>query len=71
MREKIDTPKYKRIYSRRLQIIEPVFANITYCKRIARFTLRNQRKLNIQWLLYCFVHNVGKCNMVERGRFTA
>ena len=46
MREKIDTPKYKRIYSRRLQIIEPVFADITYCKGIIRFTLRSQRKEN-------------------------
>lgn len=32
MREKIDTAKYRKLYSKRLQIIEPVFANITYCK---------------------------------------
>ena len=67
MREKIDTPKYKRIYSRRMQIIEPVFADIQYCKGITRFTLRGQGKVKIQWQLYCLVHNIGKCNMAERG----
>jgi len=71
MREKIDTPKYKRIYSRRLQIIEPVFADITYCKGITRFTLRGRLKVSIQWMLYCVVHNIGKCNSAEKGRFAA
>ena len=68
MREKIDTPKYKRIYSHRMQIIEPVFADITYCKGITRFTLRGQAKVNIQWQLYCVVHNIGKCNKAEKRR---
>ena len=68
MREKIDKPKYKRIYSRRMQIVEPVFADITYCKGITRFTLRGQRKVNTQWQLYCVVHNIGKCNMAERKK---
>jgi hypothetical protein len=71
MREKIDTPKYKKLYSRRLAIIEPVFADITYCKGITRFTLKTQKKVMIQWLLYCIVHNIGKCNMAEKGRFVA
>ena len=68
MREKIDKPKYKRIYSRRMQIVEPVFANITYCKGITRFTLRGQEKVNIQWQLYCVVHNIGKCTMAENKK---
>ena len=67
MREKIDSPKYKRIYSRRMGIIEPVFADIQYCKGITRFTLRGQGKVKIQWLLYCLVHNIGKCNTAERS----
>jgi transposase len=71
MREKIDTPKYKKLYSRRLQIIEPVFADITYCKGITRFTVSGQEKVNIQWKLYCVVHNIGKCNIAEKGRFAA
>ena len=65
MREKIDMPKYKKVYSNRMRIVEPVFADITYCKGITKFTLRTQEKVNIQWLLYCVVHNIGKCNMAE------
>ena len=66
MREKIDKPKYKELYSKRLGIIEPVFANITYCKGMNYFTLRTQQKVMIQWLLYCLVHNISKCNMLEK-----
>ena len=68
MREKIDKPKYKRIYSKRLGLIEPVFANITYCKGMDHFTLRTQRKVMIQWLLYCMVHNISKCNTAEKRK---
>jgi hypothetical protein len=56
MREKIDDPAYRELYSRRMQIIEPVFSNITYCKGMDRFTLRTKKKVNIQWRLYCIVH---------------
>jgi hypothetical protein len=69
MRDKIDNPKYKKIYSHRMQIIEPVFANITYCKGISRFTMRSKAKVDIQWLLYCIVHNIGKCCMAERVKY--
>jgi hypothetical protein len=61
MRKKIDTPVYRELYSRRMQIIEPVFSNITYCKGMNRFTLRTKTKVNTQWLLYCIVHNMWKC----------
>jgi hypothetical protein len=75
MREKIDKPRYRKIYSRRMQIVEPVFADITYCKGITRFTLRTKEKVNIQWLLYCVMHNIGKCkvkeNMVKKKKNAA
>ncbi|WP_081468673.1 transposase [Treponema primitia] len=61
MRKKIDDPAWREIYSRRMQIIEPVFADITYCKDMDQFTLRTKTKVNIQWLLYCMVHNIAKC----------
>jgi transposase len=61
MRNKIDDPAYREIYSRRMQIIEPVFSDITYCKRMDRFTLRGEEKVDAQWKLYCIVHNIGKC----------
>jgi len=61
MRKKIDNPAYRELYSRRMQIIEPVFANMTYCKGMDKFTLRTKKKVNIQWQLYCIVHNLWKC----------
>jgi hypothetical protein len=68
MREKIDNPAYRELYFRRLQIIEPVFSNITYCKGMDRFSLRTEKKVNIQWQLFCIVHNIGKCtkSLTER-----
>jgi hypothetical protein len=60
MIKKIDTPEGRRIYARRMKIVEPVFANIRTHKRLGHFTLRGKIKVNIQWLLYCIVHNIGK-----------
>jgi transposase len=60
MVEKIDTEAGRRIYPQRLAIAEPVFANIRINKRLDRFTLRGKIKVNIQWLLYCLVHNIEK-----------
>jgi transposase len=57
---KIDTEPGRRIYPQRLAIVEPVFANIRSNKRLDRFTLRSKIKVNIQWLLYCLVHNIEK-----------
>ena len=64
MRKKIDTPLGRSLYSRRMGIVEPVFANMEYCKGINRLTLRGKKKVNGQWLLYCMVHNIGKCAAV-------
>ena len=60
MREKIDTKQGRKIYGKRLGIVEPVFGNIRSCKRMDKFTLRGKIKVNIQWLLYCLVHNIEK-----------
>ena len=60
MVEKIDSEKGRKIYSQRIAIVEPVFANIETHKGMDRFTLRGKIKVNIQWLLYCMVHNIGK-----------
>ena len=57
---KIDTERGRKLYPQRLAVIEPVFANIRVHKRLDRFTLRGKAKVNVQWLLYCMVHNMGK-----------
>jgi hypothetical protein len=61
MREKIGQGKRRALCGRRMQIMEPCFADITYNKKMNRFSLRTKIKVNIQWLLYCMVHNIGKC----------
>jgi transposase len=60
LKAKIDTQQGKRIYARRLGIVEPVFANICVQKRMNRFTLRTKLKVNVQWRLFALVHNIGK-----------
>jgi len=60
MAAKMDTERGREIYPHRIKIAEPVFANIRTQKRLDRFTLRGKVKVNIQWLLYCMVHNIEK-----------
>ena len=60
MKQKIDTLEGRKIYSQRLRIVEPVFANIRAQKKLDRLTLRGRGKVNIQWRLYCLVHNIEK-----------
>jgi len=62
MAAKIDTDQGRKMYQQRLPIVEPVFGNIRIQKRLDRFTLRGKVKVNIQWLLYCMVHNIEKIN---------
>jgi hypothetical protein len=60
MINKIDSPHGREVYLKRMGIVEPVFADIRTQKRLDHFTLRGQAKVNIQWLLYCIVHNLAK-----------
>jgi len=60
MATKVDSEKGRRIYPQRLAVVEPVFANIEIHKCLNRFTLRSRIKVNIQWMLYCMIHNIGK-----------
>ena len=58
--EKIDSEKGRKIYPQRIAIVEPVFANVRTHKRMDRFTMRGKIKVNIQWVLYCMIHNIEK-----------
>ena len=60
MKQKIDTPEGRQQYSRRLGIVEPVFGHITSNIGLKRFSLRGWVKVNIQWKLFCIVHNLTK-----------
>jgi len=60
MIERFDTAVGRFLYSRRLGIVEPVFANICHIRGLDRFTLRGKVKVDIQWKLYNMVHNILK-----------
>jgi len=60
MRQAIDSPQGRALYSRRIATVEPVFANIRHHKGMRRFTLRGRAKVATQWQLYCLVHNIEK-----------
>jgi hypothetical protein len=60
MAAKIDTEQGRKIYPQRFAIAEPVFVNLRTHKRLDRFTPRGKVKVNIQWLLYCMIHNIEK-----------
>jgi hypothetical protein len=60
MIERFDTPRGRFLYSRRLGIVEPVFGNICATLHLNQFRLRGKIKVDIQWKLYCIVHNLLK-----------
>jgi hypothetical protein len=60
MKEKIDSEEGRRLYSRRMWTIEPVFGNITSNKGLNRISLRGEAKATAQWSLCCMVHNIEK-----------
>ncbi|GAA6169762.1 hypothetical protein NBRC116591_35730 [Sessilibacter corallicola] len=60
MKHRVDSDYGKYIYSHRMSVVEPVFANIGTQKRLNRFSLRGKTKVDCQWKLYCMVHNIEK-----------
>ena len=60
MKRAIDSPEGKALYGRRFATVEPVFGNIRHNKKLNRFTLRGQKKVDTQWKLFCLVHNIEK-----------
>jgi transposase len=60
MRQAIDSPEGRALYSKRMGTVEPVFGNLRHNKRLNRFTLRGKCKVSTQWHLYCMVHNIEK-----------
>ena len=60
MIRKIDTELGRYLYSMRMGIVEPVFANLCHMLGLDRFTLRGRTKVNVQWRLFALVHNIHK-----------
>ena len=60
MKKAIDSGEGKARYGQRFATVEPVFGNLRHNKRLDRFTLRGQKKVDTQWKLYSLVHNIEK-----------
>jgi len=60
MKRRVDSTLGKFIYSHRMSVVEPVFANISVAKSLNRFSLRGKNKVQGQWRLYCLIHNIEK-----------
>jgi hypothetical protein len=71
MRQAIDSPRGRRLYSQRIGTVEPVLANIRHNKRPTRLNHRGRTKINTQWNLYCMVHNIEKSAKTNLGQKNA
>jgi len=60
MKERIDSAMGRYIYSRRMGIAEPPFANIRDKLGLDRFTMRGRSKVSPQWKMFTMVHNMLK-----------
>lgn len=69
MKQRVDSDYGKTIYSHRMSVVEPVFANIGTNKGLRRFSLRGKRKVQCQWQYYCLVHNIEK--LAHYGKLVA
>ena len=68
MRQAIDSPRGRQLYSQRMGTVEPVFANLRHNKRLIRLNHRDRTKVNTQWNLYCMVHNIEKLAKTSLGQ---
>jgi len=66
MRERIDSEEGRARYGQRFATVEPVFGNLRHNKRLYRFTLRGQRKVDGQWKLFALVHNIEKLKNLRK-----
>jgi len=67
MKRKIDSATGRILYGMRLAIGEPPFAHLKSALGLDRFTLRGKRKVNVQWKLFCIVHNMKKIHRYGLG----
>jgi hypothetical protein len=57
---RIHTPEARARYAQRFATVEPVSGNLRWNKRLDRFTLRGQRRVDAQWKLFSMIQNIEK-----------
>lgn len=67
MKRKIDSTAGRVLYGMRLATAEPPFAQIRHIMGLDRFSHRGKCKVNIQWNLFCIVHNMKKIHRFAAG----
>ena len=60
MRRKLRTKKGKEAYSRRKEVVEPVFGQMKGARGFRQFLLRGVNKVQGEWRLMCLTHNILK-----------
>lgn len=60
MSRKLRTKRGREVYSKRKQIVEPVFGQIKEARGFRRFLLRGVEKVSGEWDLICLTHNLLK-----------
>jgi transposase len=60
MQRKVRTKKGRETYSKRKQIVEPVFGQIKEARGFRRFSLRGLENVTCEWDIVCLTHNILK-----------
>jgi transposase len=60
MRGKLKTVEGKELYQERMYTAEPVFGQMKQNRGFREFLLRGKEKANVEFLIMCIVHNIGK-----------
>lgn len=60
MLEKLKTSEGKELYSKRKQVVEPVFGQIKEARGFRRFSFRGLQRVAAEWDLICLTHNLLK-----------
>jgi len=60
MRRKLRTDEGRELYQERMYTVEPVFGQMKQNRGFREFLLRGKEKVNVEFLMMCIVHNIGK-----------
>ena len=71
MQRKLRTVKGRSTYSKRKQIVEPVFGQIKEARGLRRFLVRGIENVRAEWELICLTHNLLKLYRSGRSVKTA
>ena len=60
MELKLRTLKGQNIYSKRKEVVEPVFGQIKHVRGFRQFLLRGKEKFKGEWIFICLTYNLLK-----------